>query len=137
MERPEIVMTNADLARLRRLLASSTDPRDLDAVELLGEEMARARAVLADEIPEDIVTMNSQVRYVDTTSGESRTVTVVYPEEADPRAGRVSVLAPIGCALLGLRVGQIIEWALPDGEVRSFLVEEVSYQPERAGELHR
>jgi regulator of nucleoside diphosphate kinase len=77
--------------------------------------------------------MNSRVLYVDETTGERRLVQIVYPTEADASDGKVSILAPVGAALLGLSVGQAIEWDFPDGTRRRLRVEDVSYQPESAG----
>jgi regulator of nucleoside diphosphate kinase len=79
--------------------------------------------------------MNSEVVYEDHTSGARRTVRVVYPKDADSSRGWVSVLAPIGSALLGLRVGQQIVWNVPSG-ARRISVVEIRYQPEANGEFH-
>lgn len=136
MEAPEIIVTRLDLERLHHLLESHATDRDHQAVEFLDAELARARVVEPSEVPANVVTMNSRFRYIDSATGEARTVTLVYPTNADPRAGRLSVLAPVGCALLGLSVGQSIEWPLPHGHVRSFGIAEILYQPEAAGDLH-
>jgi regulator of nucleoside diphosphate kinase len=78
--------------------------------------------------------MNSDVVYEDVETGARRSVRVVYPKDSDAASGRVSVLAPIGAALLGLRVGQEIDWRVPTG-VKRIRVAEVRYQPEAAGRL--
>ena len=78
-----------------------------------------------EEMPADVVTMHSLVRFVDEDNGEEQTVTLVYPFEADAALGRVSVLAPIGTALLGLRVGQRIDWQVPSGGTRRLRVVQV------------
>src|SRR5690606_34400563 len=90
---------------------------------------ARARVVPQDQIEGDIVTMNSEVVYEDLTTGVQRTVRLVYPEDADIERGWVSVLAPLGSALLGMRVGQEIAWKMPSG-TRRVRVVSVPYQPE-------
>jgi regulator of nucleoside diphosphate kinase len=118
-----LIITDRDLRLLRML-----KPHDE-----LQHELERAVIVSSEAVPRDVVTMNSRVLYVDETTGERRLVQIVYPEEADAGAGKVSVLAPVGAALLGLSVGQAIEWAFPDGSTRRLRVEDVSYQPESAG----
>lgn len=135
MESPEIVVTRSDFDRLQLLLETHAD-RDQQAIEFLDSEIARARVVPAAEIPADVVTMNSRFRYVNRSTGVSRTVTLVYPADADVDAGRLSVLAPVGCALLGLAVGQSIDWPVPSGQTYTFTIAEILYQPEAAGDLH-
>lgn len=126
---PPIIITRQDLDRLQHLIGDGASP----ALDRLDAELARAAVVEPAAVPADVVTMNSDVVYEDVESGVQRTVRVVYPGEADAGAGRVSVLAPIGSALLGLRVGQAIEWPTPSG-VRRVRVVRVEYQPERAGD---
>lgn len=126
---PPIVVTRQDLERLQRLIGDGDSP----ALERLDAELARAEIVEPEAVPEDVVTMNSDVVYEDAATNVRRTVRVVYPSEADGALGRVSVLAPIGSALLGLCVGQEIEWPTPGG-VRRVRVVRVQYQPEREGE---
>lgn len=104
--------------------------RELSGEHDLSEELDRAIVIPSDRIPNDIVTMNSRLVYLDESTGMSREVELVYPGEADPVAGRVSVLAPVGCALLGLRVGQSIDWNLPSGKVHRLRVERILSQPE-------
>jgi regulator of nucleoside diphosphate kinase len=129
---PSIIVTDTDIERLRALLACEGSP----ALDHLDAELARARIVPAREVAPDVVTMNSDVTYQDDTSGAQRTVRVVYPRDADVELGRVSVLAPLGQALLGLRVGQEIDWRMPRG-VRRLRVLAVPYQPEAAGDFER
>jgi len=118
-----LIITEPDF-RLLRMLKSHDE---------LQRELERAIVVSSEAVPRDVVTMNSRVLYVDETTGERRLVQLVYPEEADAGASQVSVLAPVGAALLGLSVGQAIEWDFPDGSRRRLRVEDVSYQPESAG----
>lgn len=108
---PAIVVTALDFDRLQQLVGSATGP----AAEQLDAELARARIVSPDELAPDVVAMNSDVTYEDLTAGSRRTVRVVYPRDAEPARGRVSVLAPLGAALLGLRVGQEIDGPMPRG----------------------
>jgi regulator of nucleoside diphosphate kinase len=109
-----ITLTEGDLQALRELVARNVTTRDAAAAAQLEEEIERARVVGDDEAPADLVTLNSRVEFVD-ARGRARVVQLVLPAEADAEAGRVSVLAPIGAALLGLSVGQSIEWPLPNG----------------------
>jgi regulator of nucleoside diphosphate kinase len=98
--------------------------------EQLQREFDRAIVVSSEAVPGDVATMNSRGLYVDETTGERRSVTIVYPLDADASKGMVSVLAPVGAALLGLSIGQAIEWEFPNGSRRRLGVEDVTYQPE-------
>jgi regulator of nucleoside diphosphate kinase len=133
---PEIIVTEHDLTRLRTLIASAPSAQE-DAADRLDQELSRARIVAVPELPSDVVTMNSRVRFEDLETHDEREITLVYPQDADIEAGKVSVLAPIGGALLGLRVGQVIEWPVPRNRNKSIRVLEVLYQPEAAGDLDR
>jgi regulator of nucleoside diphosphate kinase len=127
-----IIVTDADLARLRPVL----DSAPAAAAEALEEELQRATVVASGDVPADVVTMNSEVVFEDCATGARKQVRVVYPREADAGAGKVSVLAPMGAALLGLRVGQEIEWPVA-GRTRRVRLVEVRYQPEAAGDHTR
>ena len=118
-----ITITDLDLARLGNLKDAAN----------LAPELDRADIVPFRAVPADVVTMNSRVAFADETTGEFRIVTIVYPDEADPSEGKISVMAPVGSALLGLSVGQSIEWCFPDGRPRTLRVVELLYQPEAAG----
>jgi regulator of nucleoside diphosphate kinase len=132
---PPIVITEADLARLMRVIESASE-RDAAAAEALEGELDRAQVVPSEYVPGEAVTMNSRITFQDEESGKRRSITVVYPHDADPRRGRISVLAPIGSALLGLSIGQRIEWPLPNGNKRVLRVVGIDYQPEAARDLH-
>lgn len=116
----DLVISMDDYVRLREIVG------DHD----LADELDRAIVVPSDRIPRDVVTMNSRLIYADESAGTRREVELVFPNEADPLTGRVSVLAPVGCALLGLRVGQSIDWNLPNGHVHRLRVERVLRQPQ-------
>ncbi len=126
---PALLVTDLDFARLQKYLEDSS----LDAAEALGEELARARIVPAAEAPATLVTMNSRVVFENLATARRREVTLVYPHESDSAAGRISILAPVGAALLGLSVGQEIEWPLPDGTRGRYRIVDILFQPEAAG----
>ncbi|KFN48802.1 nucleoside diphosphate kinase regulator [Arenimonas composti] len=126
---PPIILSTRDLPRLESMLENATGP----VAEALEAELVRADVRTPDALPADVVTMNSQVVCVD-DAGNSQTVRLVFPNEADAATGKVSVLAPVGAALLGLTAGQAIEWPLPGGRTTRMRVEKVLYQPEAAGE---
>lgn len=130
-----IVITDKDHERLSSLVERFSETRFASLAEDLEDELARARLVPQVAIPPDIVTMNSTCVFRFTDTSEEREVTLVYPEDADLAKQRVSVLAPIGAALLGLSAGQTIRWSTPEGP-RELEVLRVTYQPEAAGDLH-
>jgi regulator of nucleoside diphosphate kinase len=129
-EPPPIYLTQDDLDRLTDLLEAYAAGAGGRRFEHLEGELLRARVVPSDQIPRDVVTMNSRVVFEDEQTGERREVTLVYPRDADIDAGKISVLVPVGSALLGLRVGQSIDWTLPSGQKRRYRVIAVPYQPE-------
>ncbi|QEH34721.1 Regulator of nucleoside diphosphate kinase [Aquisphaera giovannonii] len=130
-----ISITRPDRERLEGLLAGHRGP-DLDAyLSALRAELERARVIDADEVPPDVVTMNSTVRLVDVAASEEEEYTLVFPGDADADLGRISVMAPLGTAMLGYRVGDVFEWDVPMGR-RRWRVAGVVYQPEAAGHHH-
>lgn len=139
MEQRDIYITEFDLNRLTELLevgltfrGNSNENHHLD--DLKGE-LDRAHIVQPKDIPPDVVTMNSRVRLTDMTRGDELIYTLVFPRDADAGTGKISVLAPVGTAILGYRVGDMIEWQVPAGK-RRLKIEEVLYQPEAAGDYH-
>jgi len=130
-----IFVTEQDLERFTRVLDARKSGRETDACAALEEELGRAHVVESEAIPPDVVTMNSRVRFQDVDSLDEMEVTLVYPQEADVNAGKISVLAPVGSALLGLSCGQSIEWPVPAGRTRRLRIVDVIYQPEAAGDL--
>jgi len=92
----------------------------------LTDELDRAIVVHPEHIPNDVVTMHTRCAYIDERTGMRREIELVYPDEADPGQGKISVLTPVGSALLGLRVGQEIPWAFPDGSVHRLKVASVT-----------
>ncbi|GAA3922381.1 nucleoside diphosphate kinase regulator [Luteimonas lutimaris] len=133
--RPSIVMSRLDYDRIEALLEGANE-RGIDTASLEAE-MERADVVEPAQMPGDVISMNSTARFVDESSGEERELTLVYPRDATGEPGRVSILAPVGSALLGLRVGQSIDWPMPGNRTLNLRVLSIKYQPEAAGELHR
>ncbi|GGH90415.1 nucleoside diphosphate kinase regulator [Pseudomonas fluvialis] len=129
---PPIIITRVDLQRLERLLDSLEEYGP--GAEALEQELARAQVVGHDEVPAGVVTMNSRVHCREEASGKDYHLTLVYPQDAGGE-GRVSILAPVGSALLGLSVGQHIDWPAPGGKQLKLTLLAVEYQPEAAGEL--
>ncbi|HEY8943171.1 MAG TPA: nucleoside diphosphate kinase regulator [Polyangiaceae bacterium] len=107
-----IIVASEDRSRLLQLVASSSGSAVADQLDA---ELERARVVPLSEVPEDVVVMNSELEYEVVATSQRRRLHLVYPQDADSNVGRVSVLAPLGCALLGLRVGQEIDWRMPGG----------------------
>jgi len=130
----EIYITENDLEDLYDLLQSGTagSARDQKNVEELEAELDRAHVVDAKKMPADVITLNSRAVLRDLDTNEEMTYTLVFPGQAKLEEGRISVLAPIGTAMLGYRVGDVIEWKVPAG-IRRLKVEKLLYQPEAAG----
>ena len=135
MDSRDIYITDYDLTRLRELLqvGISFAERDRQSLETLQGELDRAHIVEPTAIPHDVVTMNSQVRLTDVETNEEQVYTLVFPSQANLEQRKLSVLAPIGTAILGYRVGDRVEWRVPGG-LRTYRIEEVLYQPEAAGQ---
>lgn len=132
-----IWLTDHDYTRLKHLLAElARQSRGMQAgLEMLEEILDSARIVDPDEVPENVVTMNSSVLFEDVVTREHGTVTIVYPADADPSAGRISVLSPVGAALIGECEGREVELPLPYGRTRRIRIVGVLYQPEARGEF--
>lgn len=136
MQQPDIIITEQDSERLTRLLDHLPD-RQRSAADGLERELGRARLVSGKEVPRDVVTMNSRVLIEEVETGRQLEVVLVYPHETNGKAGQaISVLAPVGSALLGMRKGLAIDWPLPGGRQKRYRVVDVLYQPEAAGDFH-
>lgn len=131
---PPIIVSSHDVRRLEALLASPLAAASPIAAQLEAE-LVRAEVCAPDAVPADVVTMNSEVECIDEDGGVERRLRLVYPNDADADAGRISVLAPVGAALLGLSAGQSIAWPLPGGKISRLRVRRVVDQPEAAGRL--
>ena len=128
-----IFITEEDRARLDALIRRALGHHAHQTAYLaaLAGELRRARVVPRAQMPEDVVTMNATVRVRDLETGEEDTYTLVYPHEADIEANKLSVLAPVGTALLGYRAGDVVEWPVPAGVAR-LRIEEVAPRPRAA-----
>lgn len=129
---PRIVLTRPHHARLLALASSAVETHP-DIKAHLTRGLDRAKVVGPEKIGRGVVTMNSRVKYRDDATGERQVVTVVYPGDEDANSGCISVLSPLGAALVGLEEGQSITFVLPDGSERSISVTKVQYQPEAHG----
>lgn len=134
--RPNIVMSSLDAERIEALLDSLPIGAFPGKTEL-ESELARAEIVEPEDIPPTVITMNSTVKFQVESSPEAFTLTLVYPKDMDSSSNKISILAPVGSALIGLSVGDAIEWPKPGGGVLRVRVEDIVYQPEQAGEYHR
>ena len=137
-DRPPLLLSRLDAERIEALL-EQPQYRSLNT-RALQEELERADVVEPAQMPADIITMNStaRVRLEEAGQGDhEHELTLVYPRDADGSAEKVSILAPVGSALLGLRVGDAIDWPMPGGRSARLHVLAIRYQPEAAGELHR
>jgi regulator of nucleoside diphosphate kinase len=130
-----IYITELDYNRLSGLIDRTRERNASDGEYLnkLEAELDRAEIVDPKDMPADVVTMRSKVRLKDLVSGESNTYSLVFPTEANFAEGKISILAPIGTAILGYKQGDTIEWPVPSG-LRKLKVEEILYQPEAAGD---
>lgn len=128
-----IYITATDMTRLRALVAAHSNPRE--DIKTLAAELDHAQVVLPSEIPQNVITMNSKACLRELETDDLMTYTLVFPDRANIEERRISILAPIGTAMLGQREGDEFEWPVPAGTVR-LRVEKVIYQPEAAGHFH-
>jgi regulator of nucleoside diphosphate kinase len=131
-KRPEITVSTDDLDRLEGLLGELRGGAP-EIADGLRSELDRAHIVEPGEVPPDVVTMNSTVRFTDEESGKEFERTLCYPHEATGGSDKVSILAPLGSALLGLSVGQSIDWPVPGGRTARIRILDVVSQPGRQG----
>ena len=136
MTRPAIIINEFDAERIDKLL-EQPEWANSPVASALNDELDRAQMCAPQQMPHNVVSMNSQVRFRDLSNGEERVRTLVFPAAMTDSANQLSVLAPVGAALLGLTVGATIHWTLPNGTTTHLEVLELIYQPEAAGEFHR
>lgn len=136
MQERTIYLTRYDAQRLDAMLEQASDAtRDREDVIKLEEELARANVVPGKDVPANVVTMNTQLQLRDEKTGEVKTYTLVFPQDANVDEGKISIMSPIGTALIGYCEGDTIEWVVPAG-VRRLVIEKILYQPEAAGDFH-
>lgn len=133
----DIYITEFDLKRLLELVqvGITFKGKDGEYLQRLEQELDRAHVVETTAIPHYVITMNSRVRLLDLYAGEERLCALVFPSDANIELNKISVLAPIGTAMLGYRVGDVIEWEVPAG-LKRLRIDEILYQPEAAGHYH-
>ncbi len=134
--KPKLIISSLDAERLEDLIDSLPD-KSFPGKDELESELARAEIVDPEDIPPRVVTMNSTVRFEIESSSEEFCLRLVYPNDIDASGERISILAPVGSALLGLSQGDEIEWPKPGGGVLRVRIKEITYQPERAGVHHQ
>ncbi len=130
----KIYISAFDLQRLQDYL-DDMDPGERKKVRALEDELQRAAVLPPEKIPADVITMNSRVRYRDLEDDSEMEITLVFPGDADISRGKMSILSPIGTAVLGYKVGDTLEWQVPDG-LRKLKIEALAYQPESSGDFH-
>ena len=133
-QKPPITISSLDAVRLERIIAARGS-RQIPNIDDLQFELDRANIVAPEEMPPDVVTMNSKVIFRMESSNTEFALTLVYPGEVADGEGEISVLAPVGSALLGLREGDEISWPKPGGGLLKVRILKVIYQPERAGDF--
>ncbi len=136
MSKPPVIVSSLDLERLESLLETPAGMSFPGRTQLQAE-LDRAEIVEPGEVPAQVVTMNSTVKFSIQETGKDFCLTLVYPRDAASTPDSISIFAPVGGALLGLSVGDELAWPGPGGGSMTVRVAEVTYQPERAGELHR
>ncbi|MDG5816954.1 nucleoside diphosphate kinase regulator [Chitinispirillales bacterium ANBcel5] len=135
MKKRNIYITKFDKERLENLVSEGLKQRtETEYLRNLKSELERAKIVDPHKIPSDVITMNSKVRLKEVDSDDEMVIELVFPKYADVDQDKISILAPIGTALIGYRVGDTVEWPVPKGTVK-LTVEEILYQPEREGDF--
>ncbi len=132
--KPNLIVSSLDAERLEILL-DALPSAEAAAHDGLLDELGRAEIVAPQDMPPGVVTMNSTVRFQIDAPREELRLTLVYPRDLDATPDAISILTPIGTALLGLSVDDAIDWPRPDGQLARVRILEVLYQPESAGAL--
>ena len=137
MKRRDIFITEFDKKRLEELIAVAINFGDRDRQDLddLAAELARAKTVESKKVPPDVVTMNSEIELYDMDAEEAMTYRLAFPNDADIDSRAISVLAPVGTAILGYKQGHVVECQVPSGK-RHIRIDKIVYQPEAAGDFH-
>jgi len=135
MSKKLIYITDNDMKRLRELIkvAREFDNEDKKYLRELEDELNKGEVINSRDVSHDVITMNSKIRLRDINTQKDMVYWLVFPDDSNADQGKISILAPIGTALLGYKVGDIIEWKVPAGATK-LKVEEILYQPEAAGD---
>lgn len=132
-----ISLSEVDFNRISDLIEDhEMAPYMVRDIALLSDELNRAQVLELQDVPCDLVTMNSRFRYSNLTDGKEETISLVYPHAADKGRNLISVTAPLGSALLGLKVAEEIDWTFPDGKTKRLKILEILYQPEANRDFH-
>lgn len=135
-QRPPLLINRLDAERLQRLIDDASE-KDQAVADMLENELSRGVVVDPQEIPENVVSMNSQIQFTDLTRNKQMIRTLVYPHALSSTEDGLSVMAPIGASLIGLKEGDIIDWPLPNNSQTLLRIDAVLWQPEREGQFHR
>lgn len=132
----KIIVNKLDYLRIQKHIREAREKKTIDAseAEKLQHELMSATVLEPQEIPNDVVTMNSVVKISFAEKGKQEEFKIVYPDEANFRERKVSIFSPIATALIGFRIGDLIEWALPGG-LTKIRIDAITYQPEAAGDF--
>jgi regulator of nucleoside diphosphate kinase len=135
-QRPPLLINRLDAERLQRFIDDASE-KDEAVAEMLEYELSRGVVVDPTEIPDDVVSMNSQIQFTDLIRDKQMIRTLVYPHALNSTEDGLSVMAPIGASLLGLKVGDIIDWPLPNNGHTKLRIDAILWQPEREKQYHR
>ena len=126
----DLILRETDFQRISSMIGGATE----EVQEFLQTELDRAKVVPDDQLPVDVVAMNTTVTFLDLATNKTNQVTLVYPFDANIAENKISVLAPVGAALIGLRVGQTIKWPLPGGKEKELKVVNVTREDEKVSQ---
>lgn len=129
-----IILSKLDFTRIHRCIINAKKNKSIGVseAEKLLNELNSAKVVEPEEIPSDVVTMNSIVTLTFLNTGRQTEIQIVYPDQADLKENKISILSPVATALIGYRAGDEIEWIVPAGMTR-IRIDRIIYQPEAAG----
>lgn len=130
------LVSEMDYNRLSSLFNSDLFDKDEKALQELEFELDQAEILKVEEVPENLITMNTRFCYLNVTDGKICEMTIVYPQHTDLAKRWISVTAPLGAAFLGLKTGDEVKWEFPDGKMKTLKVLNIIYQPESFGDYH-
>ncbi|HET6528563.1 MAG TPA: nucleoside diphosphate kinase regulator [Balneolaceae bacterium] len=132
----KIILSELDFARIQKSIKEAEQSKSISKseAESLSKELSDAKIVAPKEIPNDVVTMNSKVTITFLKNKKQIELNIVYPSEADSSKNKISIFSPIAAALIGNKIGDTIDWIVPSGPT-NIRIDEISYQPESAGDF--